>query len=107
MFPRIDLGEVGRVLLYEMKVGRSNDPRVILERRIVSDVVDAHPHTAALIAVDVSRPRLWLRLCCLGCLASRGPFGAGASARGHTSQCSSLFQEPPAARTIGIHDCLP
>jgi len=104
MLLRIDLGEVGGVLLHEMEVGRRDDPRIILQRRVEGDVVNAHPHPAALVAVDVSRRGRCLRA---GGLASRGPFGAGASASGHASQCSSLFQEPPAARTIGIHDCLP
>jgi uncharacterized membrane protein len=43
----------------------------------------------------------------LGGLASRGPFCACANANAYTSQCSSVFQEPPAARSIGIHDRLP
>jgi len=41
-------------LLYEVEWGRRNDPRIILQRSVESDVIDAHPDPSALLAVDVS-----------------------------------------------------
>jgi hypothetical protein len=62
MLLRIDFGKVGGVLLHEMEVRRRDDPRIVLERRVESDVINAHPHSAALLAVDVSRCGLCFRL---------------------------------------------
>ena len=37
---RIDLGEVGGVLLHEMELGGCDDSRIILKRGVVSDVIN-------------------------------------------------------------------
>jgi hypothetical protein len=47
MLLRIDLGEVGGVLLHEVEVGRCNDPSIVLERRVVSDVINAESGPSA------------------------------------------------------------
>jgi hypothetical protein len=111
MLLRIDLGEVGGVLLHEVEMGRCDDSAVILERSVERDVINAHSHPSAregpsaqVFAGVMGIFGFYFRL---GCLASRGPFCACACSYAHTSQCSSVFQEPPAARSIGIHDRLP
>ena len=47
MLLRIDLGEVGRVLLHEVEVSRRNDPAIILKRSVESNVINAHSHPSA------------------------------------------------------------
>jgi hypothetical protein len=47
MFPRIDLGEVGGVLLHEMELGGCDNSRIILKGSVVSDVVDAESRPPA------------------------------------------------------------
>src|SRR6266852_555600 len=47
MLLRIDLGEVGGVLLHEVEMGRCDDSPVILKRRVESDVINAHSHASA------------------------------------------------------------
>src|SRR5579871_7073820 len=101
----IDVWQMGGVLLHEVELSRCDDSRIILERSVVSDVINAEPGPSAqelAVIVDILGFRFRL-----GWLASHGPFCTGACAHGHTSQCSSLFQEPPAARFSRIHDCLP
>src|SRR6266481_8359630 len=44
MLLRIDLGEVGGVLLHEVEVGRRDDSPILVKRSIESDVIDAHSH---------------------------------------------------------------
>ncbi len=105
MLRRIDVGEMGRVVLHEVERGRGDDSPIILKRRVVSDVIDAESGPSAQeLAVVVGFLALCLRL---GRLAFRGPFRAGSRACSYASQCSSAFQEPPPARSIGFHDCLP
>jgi hypothetical protein len=53
MFLRIDLGEVGGVQLHEVKRGRCDDPRIILKRGEIGDVIDVPPDPSAVVAVDV------------------------------------------------------
>ncbi len=47
MLLRIDLGEVGGVLLHEVEMGRCDDSAVILERSVERDVINAHSHPSA------------------------------------------------------------
>src|SRR6266576_4661984 len=47
MLLRIDLGEVGGVLLHEVEMGRCDDSAVILKRSVECDVIDAHSHPSA------------------------------------------------------------
>jgi len=47
MVRRIDFGEVGGVLLHEVKVGRCDDSTIILKRSIERDVINTHSHPAA------------------------------------------------------------
>ena len=47
MLLRIDLGEVGGVLLHEVEVGRCDDSAIILKRRVESDVINAHSRPSA------------------------------------------------------------
>ena len=47
MLGRIDLGEVGGVLLHEVELSRCDNSTVILERSVEGDVIDAHSHPAA------------------------------------------------------------
>src|SRR5258708_3095449 len=47
MLRRIDVGQVGGVLLHEVEPGRRDDSGIILQRSIVSDVIDAHSGPAA------------------------------------------------------------
>src|SRR5262245_41992004 len=103
MLLRIDLGEVGGVLLHEVEVGWCDDSAVILKRSVESDVINAHSRAAArrnpspqVFAGVVGIFGLYFRL---GRLPS-SQFSAGGSACGHTSNCTSVFQEPPAARSI-------
>src|SRR5438105_14953778 len=111
MLLRIDVGEMGRVVLNEMEPGRCDDPRIILKRSVVGDVIDAHSHPAARGHTALRRPVVedvllfgfYFRL---GCLALRGPFSGCARTYAHTCQRSSLLHEPPTARSIGIHDSL-
>ena len=76
---------------------------------VVSHVINAQPDPSPRprrcrevreLAVDVNVLGL-----CFGesRLAACEPF----CSRGQTSQCSTLFQEPPPVRSIGIHDFLP
>src|SRR5262249_34415221 len=109
MFARIDLGEVGGVVLHEVEVGWRGDSRIVLQRSVAGNVINTHSQASARrdssrqLEVIVSVFRLDFGL---GCLASR-PVSAGASACGHTSECTSTSQEPPAARSLGIHERLP
>jgi len=56
----IDFGEVGGVLLHEVQRGWRDDSTVILKRSVVGDVIDAHPHAAALVAVRFCSRLGWL-----------------------------------------------
>jgi len=47
MLLRIDLGEVGGVLLHKVEVGRCDDPCIILKRSVVSDVINAESGPSA------------------------------------------------------------
>src|SRR5205807_2238319 len=47
MLLRIDLGEVGGVLLHEVELGRCDDSSVILKRSVEGDVINAHSHPPA------------------------------------------------------------
>jgi hypothetical protein len=47
MLLRIDLGEVGGVLLHEVELGRGDDSPIILKRSVVSDVIDAESGPSA------------------------------------------------------------
>ncbi len=47
MLRRIDVGEMGRVVLHEVELGRRDDSRIILKRRVVSDVINAEPGPSA------------------------------------------------------------
>jgi hypothetical protein len=47
MLLRIDLGEVGGMLLHEVQVGRRDDPPIILKRSVESDVINAHSRPSA------------------------------------------------------------
>src|SRR6266481_7644274 len=47
MLLRIDLGEVGGVLLHEVEVGRRDDSAVILKWSVEGDVINAHSHPSA------------------------------------------------------------
>jgi len=106
MLLRIDVGQVGGVLLHEVEPGRRDDARIILQRSVVSDMIDAHSGAAARLhetrGLAVSKMGIFgVRLGYfglgfrLGRLASRGPFCACAGACCHTGQCRSVFQEPP------------
>ncbi len=119
MLLRIDLGEVGGVLLHEVKLGRSDDSPVVLKRGVERDVINTHSRPSArgdpsaqvfagdVFAGDVGGGGIFGLYFGLGCLASR-PFSASASASGHTSQrTTSVLQEPPPARSFGIHERLP
>src|SRR5262249_24132156 len=114
-----DLGKVGGVLLHEVQLSRCDDSPVVLERSVECDVVNAHSHAATrrnssaqvlagdVLGGDVSGVVIFGMDFGLGCLAAR-PLSASASACSHTSQCTtSVFQESPAARSIGIHERLP
>src|SRR5215475_7388276 len=106
MLLRIDLGEVGRVLLHEVELGRCDNSPIILKRSVVSDVINAHsrPSAQEFAVVVVGIFGLYFRL---ARLASRGPFSARAGAYRNTSQCSRLLQELPSARPSGTtHECL-
>jgi hypothetical protein len=67
-------------------------------------VINVPPDAAARIVVSVSICGLCFRL--RGRLTFRRPFCACARAGRHASHCSSLFQEPPPTRSIGVHDFL-
>jgi hypothetical protein len=101
MFRRIDLGEVGRMVLHEVQLSRRDDPRVILQRRVIGDVIDAHSRAAARrIEVDMG---------VIGSVFGRS-FGlgqAGPCSRGHTGERCRLLQELPPTGSIGIHVRLP
>jgi hypothetical protein len=107
---RIDLGEVGGVLLHEVQLRRRDDSAVILKRSVERDVINAHPHPAArgdpsaqMLAGDVGGVVIFGLYFGLGSLTSR-PFRASASACSHTGErTTSVLQESPAARFIGIH----
>src|SRR3977135_3148369 len=47
MLLRIDLGEVGGVLLHEVEMGRCDDSAVILKRSVERDVINAHSRPTA------------------------------------------------------------
>src|SRR5215471_16511490 len=47
MLLRIDLGEVGGVLLHEVELSWRNDPCIILKRSVVSDVINAESGPSA------------------------------------------------------------
>jgi hypothetical protein len=47
MLLRIDLGEVGGVLLHEVELGRCDDSRIILKRSVVGDVINAESGPSA------------------------------------------------------------
>jgi len=47
MLLRIDLGEVGGVLLHEVEVGRRDDSPIIVKRSVEGDVINAHSHPSA------------------------------------------------------------
>jgi hypothetical protein len=47
MLLRIDLGEMGGVLLHEVEVGRCDDSAIILKRRVERDVINAHSRPSA------------------------------------------------------------
>src|SRR5215475_6058295 len=47
MLLRIDLREVGGMLLHEVELGRCDDSAIILKRSVESDVVNAHSHPSA------------------------------------------------------------
>ncbi len=53
MLLRIDIGEVGGVLLHEVERGRCNDSHIILKRSVVRDMINAEsrPPTQELAAV--------------------------------------------------------
>src|SRR5262245_38809809 len=80
---RIDLGEVGGMLLHEVQVSGCDDSPVILERSVERDVINAHSHSAArrdasaqvftgdVFAGDVSGVIIFGVYFGLGCLASR------------------------------------
>src|ERR1700674_5325306 len=100
MLLRIDVGQVGGVLLHEVEPGRCDDSRIILKRSVVSDVIDAHSGPAARLhetrGLAVSKIGMGIFSFSPGRLASRGPFracGQASCAGGQTS--SSVFQEPP------------
>ena len=101
MFRRIDLGEMGRMVLHEVQLGRRDDPRVILQWRVIGDVVDAHSRAAARgIEMDMYA---------IGGVFGRS-FGLGSASRcprGHPSECCCLLQELPPTGSIGIHVRLP
>src|SRR6266446_6930206 len=111
MLLRIDLGEVGGVLLHEVKLGRCDDSPIILKRSVESDVINAHSRppargdsSAQLFAGDEGILGWYFRL---ARLASCGPFSASAGAYRHTSQCSRVLEELPSARSSGFtHECL-
>ncbi len=111
MLLRIDLGEVGGVLLHEMQLGRRDDSPIILKRSVESDVINAHSRPSArgdssaqLFAGDEGILGWYFRL---ARLASCGPFSASAGAYRHTSQCSRVLEELPSARSSGFtHECL-
>jgi hypothetical protein len=90
--------------LHEVERGRCDDPRIILKRGEVGDVINVPPDASARIVVSVSICGLCFRL--RGRLTFRRPFCACARAGRHASHCSSLFQEPPPTRSIGVHDFL-
>jgi hypothetical protein len=58
MLRRINLREMGRVLLHEVEVGRRDDSTIILKRSVESYMVNAHSHPSARGHMGV-----------LGCLA--------------------------------------
>jgi hypothetical protein len=63
MLLRIDLGEVGGVLLHEVERGGCDDSRIILKRSVVSDVINAHSRPSAQeFAVVVGIFGLYFRL---------------------------------------------
>src|SRR5712671_1112443 len=104
MLLRIDLGEVGGVLLHEVEVGRRDVSPIILKRSVESDVINAHSHppargdpSAEVFAGDVGIVGWYCRLVWL---PLRGPFCARAGPYACARQCGSLFQEPPPARSI-------
>src|SRR5882762_9036916 len=111
MLLRIDLGEVGGVLLHEMQLGRRDDSPIVLKRSVVSDVINAHSRPSArgdpsaqLFAGDEGILGWYFRL---ARLASRAPFSAGAGAYRHASQRSRVLEELPSARSSGFtHECL-
>src|ERR1700681_526900 len=85
------------MLLHEVDRGRRDDARIILKRGVVGQVIEAVSGPAARgLVVHV------LRLS-----GSRLASHRQSCASGDTGQCSRLFQEPPPARFIGIHDFLP
>jgi hypothetical protein len=62
---RIDLGEVGGVLLHEVEVGGRDDSTIILKRSVERDVINGHSHPSArghssgqYIAVELGFPAL-------------------------------------------------
>ena len=111
MLLRIDLGEVGGVLLHEVEVGRRDDSPIILKRSVESDVINAHSRPSArgdpsaqVFAGNVSILGWYFRL---ARLAFRCPFSASAGAYRYTSQCSRVLQELPSVRSSGTtHECL-
>jgi hypothetical protein len=47
MLLRIDLGEVGGVLLHEVQVGGCDDSTIVLKWSVESDVINAHSRPSA------------------------------------------------------------
>ena len=89
MLLRIDVGQVGGVQLHEVERGRCNDPRVILKRSEISDVINVPSDASARgITADMGFFGLCLRP---ARLASRGPFCPCACTCGDTGQCSCLL----------------
>src|SRR5258707_15080415 len=106
MLLRIDLGEVGGVLLHEMQLGRRDDSPIILKRSVESDVINAHSRPSArgdpspqVFAGDEGILGWYFRL---ALLASRPQFSAGAAPYRHTSRGSRVLGERPSARSGGF-----
>src|SRR5260370_8690763 len=106
MLLRIDLGEVGGVLLHEMQLGRRDDSPIILKRSVESDVINAHSRPSArgdssaqLFAGDEGILGWYFRL---ARLASCGPFSASAAAYLHTTQCTRVLPDLPSATPSGF-----
>src|SRR5260370_8317743 len=102
MLLRIDLGEVGGVLLHEMQLGRRDDSPIILKRSVESDVINAHSRPSArgdpsaqVFAGDEGILGWYFRL---ARLASRGPFSPTAGPHPPPRPSTLFLQDPPPAR---------
>src|SRR5262249_20629401 len=108
----VDVRKLGRVLLHEVHRGRRDDARILVERRVVSQVIEGVADAAARwLVVDMG-----LKTYRIPRYAPEGTFGRckglalrlpsiGGGETGSTAGQTngSLFQELPTVRSIGFH----